>query len=194
MSAYSYEHLSNQMTPGRVYRQEMLLPFSKAIDRDLGTLVKKGLVHKLSGGLYFKPALSTIGALPPTDNDLVSCFLRDDHFLLYSWNQYNSLGLGLTQLYNCVIVLNRKRHAQLKLGNKKFDFRMSNKEFPSKVTSEFLLVDLVNNLTALDEDTSLIKEKIKANLARFDRIKVNYWANAFGKIGTKKFFNEISHQ
>lgn len=193
MNTYSYEHLNNKMKPGHVYRREMLLPFSKAIDRDLETLVKKGLVRKLSGGLYYKPALSSVGALPPKDDDLVSCFLRDNHFLLYSWNQYNSLGLGLTQLYNRVIVLNRKRHAQLKLGNKKFDFRMSNKEFPRKVTSEFLLVDLVNNLTSLAEDTSLIKEKIKANLARFDKKKVDYWANAFGKVGTKQFFKEISY-
>ena len=47
--------------------------------------------------------------LPPKDNDLMSCFLRDDHFLLYSLNQYNSLGVGLTQVYNRVVVLNRKR-------------------------------------------------------------------------------------
>ena len=193
MNTYSYEHLNNEMKPGHVYRREMLLSFSKSVDRDLETLVKKGLVRKLSGGLYYKPALSSVGVLPPRDNDLVSCFLRDKHFLLYSWNQYNSLGLGLTQLYNRVIVLNRKRHAQLKLGSKKFDFRMCNKEFPNKVTSEFLLVDLVNNLTALAEDTSLIKEKIKANLPRFDRTKVDYWANAFGKISTKQFFKEISY-
>ena len=163
MNTYSYEQLNNQMHAGHVYRRDMLLPYSKALDRDLDTLVEKGLLRKLAGGLYYKPAMSAFGALPPKDDNLVGSFLRDNKFLLYSWNQYNSLGVGLTQLYNRVVVLNRKRHGVFKLGNKEFDFRRSHKGFPNKVTPEFLLVDLVNNLSDLAEDTSLVKKKIKQN-------------------------------
>lgn len=193
MNTYSYESLNQRLNPGRVYRRDMLLPFSKALDRDLDTLVEKGLLRKLAGGLYYKPATSMLGAVPPNDDNLVGCFLRDKRFLLYSLNQYNSLGLGLTQLYNRVVVLNRKRHGVFKLGNKEFDFRRPSKGFPNKMTSEFLLVDLVNHLNDLAEDTSFLKENIRKNITRFNRKKLVHLAREYGKISTKKFFEEICH-
>ena len=49
------------------------------------------------------------------------------------WNQYNALGLGLTQLYNRLIVYNHKRHGIFKLGNKTFDFRRPARGFPMKL-------------------------------------------------------------
>jgi hypothetical protein len=193
MNTYSYEQLNNQMRAGHVYRREALLPYSKALDRDLDALVEKGLLRRLAGGLYYKPTLSEFGVLPPKDDNLVGAFLKDTKFLLYSWNQYNSLGVGLTQLYNRVVVLNRKRHGVLKLGNKEFDFRRSYKEFPNKVTPEFLLVDLLNNLNELAEDTSLVKQNILNNLTRFDQTKLLRLARACGKVSTKKFFEEYIH-
>lgn len=194
MNTYSYDQLNNHMRAGHVYRREMLLPYSKALDRDLDTLVEKGLVKKLAAGLYYKPAQSQLGLMPPKDDNLVSCFLRDNRFLMYSWNQYNALGVGLTQLYNRVIVLNRKRHGVFKLGKKEFDFRRSSKGFPAKVSPEFLLVDLVNNLQELAEDTSVVKENIYKNLARFDQVKLLRLAREYGKISTKKFFEEMCHR
>ena len=193
-TSYSYESLNQHLRPGHVYRRDMLLSYSKAVDRDLETLVKEGLLRKLAAGLYYKPAMSDLGMLPPKDDNLVSCFLRDKHFLLYSWNQFNSLGVGLTQLYNRVVVLNRKRHGVFKLGNKEFDFRRSNKGFPNKVTPEFLLVELLNHLTELAEDTSLVKQNIFNNLVRFDKGKLLRLARVYGKISTKKFFEEHCHQ
>src|SRR3989338_4917028 len=192
-TAYSYESLNQHLRPGHVYRRDMLLSYSKAVDRDLETLIKEGLLRKLAAGLYYKPAMSDLGMLPPKDDNLVSCFLRDDQFLLYSWNQYNSLGLGLTQLYNRVVVLNHKRHGVFKLGNKEFDFRRSNRGFPNKLTPEFLLVDLVNNLNELAEDTSFVKEKIQKNIIHFDQEKVFRLAKRYSKISTKRFFETMSH-
>ena len=194
MNTYSYESLNQHLRPGRVYRRDALLPYSKALDRDLNMLVEKGELRKLAGGLYYKPAMSRLGMLPPKDDDLVSCFLRDKQFLMYSMNQYNSLGVGLTQLYNRVVVINRKRHGVVKLGNKEFDFRRSSKGFPSKVTTEFLLVDLLNNLDELAEDTSLVKKNICNNLIHYDKEKLLLLAKAYGKISTNKFFKEICHQ
>ncbi|MDR3491127.1 MAG: DUF6088 family protein [Gammaproteobacteria bacterium] len=193
MDTYSYEHLNNCMRTGHVYRRDMLLPYSKALDRDLDTLVEKGLLRKLAGGLYYKPAKSALGALPPKDDNLVNSFLRDNKFLLYSWNQYNSLGVGLTQLYNRVVVINCKRHGVFKLGNKEFDFRRSNKRFPNKVTPEFLLVDLLNNLNELAEDTSSVKQNIRNRLVYFDKEKLLRLARSCGKVSTRKFFEEHIH-
>jgi hypothetical protein len=192
MNTYSHEHLKSHMKRGRVYRRNMLRPFSKALDRDLAVLIKNGSLQKLAGGLYYKPAMSLYGLLPPADQDLVRCFLGDNHFLLYSWNQYNSLGLGLSQLYNRIIVLNTKRHGIFRLGNKEFDFRRSNRGFPNKLTPEFLLVDLLNNLNELAEDISLVKEKIQKNIIHFDQNKVFHLAKKYGKVGTKRFFEAVN--
>ena len=129
--------------------------------------------------------------MPPKDHDLIGCFLNDDDFLSYSWHQYNALGLGLTQLYNRIIVLNHKRHGIFKLGSKEFDFRRPSKGFPNKLTAEFLLVDLVNNLDELAEDISDIKERIRKNIFRFDWFKVSEFSKKYGKIDTKLFFDNI---
>ena len=192
MHTYTYENLQSHMRAGHVYRRDMLLSFSSAVDRDLDVLVKMGELKKLSSGIYYKPAVSPFGVLPPDDKELVSCFLRDDQFLLYSWNQYNSLGLGLTQLYNRVVVLNNKRHGVFKLGNKEFEFRRSHRGFPKKLTLEFLLVDLLNNMNELAEDTSSLLERVQKNMAHFDQPKVLSMAKKYGKVATKKFFKAMS--
>lgn len=193
MHTTSHEKLAAHLKPGRVYRRDMLLSYSKAIDRDLMTLVKKGALEKLSTGLYYKPSISRFGALPSQDKDLVKCFLRDDSFLLYSWNLYNSLGLGLTQIYNRLVVYNRKRHGIFNLGGKEFDFRRPLRGFPHKLTSEFLVIDLLNNLGELAEDTESVKNQIKHSINKYDRKKLALYAKQYGKIATKHFIEETSH-
>ncbi len=167
------------------------MPFSTAVDRDLIILTEKGLVEKVGPGLYYRPIVSRFGTLPPKEEDLVSCFLQGDPFLLYSWNEYNALGLGLTQLYNRWVVYNRKRHGLLELNGRKFDFRRPARGFPTHLTPEFLLVDLVNNLAGLSEETGFVKPQIQKNLARFDRDQLLHNARSYGKIGTCCFFEEI---
>jgi hypothetical protein len=191
MNTTRHENLASHLRAGRVYRRDELLSFSKALDRDLSLLTAEGVLEKVGAGLYYKPAKSLFGMLPPDNQELVSAFLKDDNFLLYSWNQYNSLGLGLTQLYNQPVVYNRKRHGLFKLGNKTFDFRILLRGFPRKLTPEFLLVDLVNNLNELAEDIDLVKEHLKKSINRFDLNKVVSYSNKFGKVGTKKFFNVL---
>ncbi len=188
MNTNSYEKLANKLKPGHVYRRDKLLSYSKAIDRDLITLVKKSVIEKVGAGLYYMPKTSRFGDLPPSDKELATAFLRDDQFLLLSWNEYNSLKLGLTQLYNRTIVYNYKRHGMFTLGNKEFDFRRPARGFPKKLTPEFLLVDLLNNLNELDEDLEKIKKKIKEKITNDLLIKVKRLAKAYGKINTQKFF------
>jgi hypothetical protein len=188
----SHQKLASHLKPGQIYRREALAPFSKAIDRDLMTLIDKGVLKKLSAGLYYKPTTSRFGTLPPDDEKLVRSFLRDDLFLLYSWNQYNTLGLGLTQLYNRVVVYNRKRHGLFQLGGKTFDFRRPARGFPSELTPEFLLVDLINNLNELAEDADFVKTQIKKNIQRFNSKKLAWNVRQFAKIATKHFFKEIN--
>lgn len=191
MKMRNYETLYYNLEPGKIYRRDALLPFSSAIDRDLATLTHKGMLEKMSGGIYYKPKFSRLGKLPPNDQELVASFLDGDKFLLYSWSQYNSLGLGLTQLYNKLVVYNFKRHGLFRLGNKTYDFRRPNRGFPTSFTAEFLLVDLLNNLEELAEDTNFVRAQIKNNLYKFDQNKVKDYAINYGKVATKRFFKEL---
>lgn len=191
MNTNRYQDLLSHLKPGQVYRREAFLPFSKAVDRDLITLTKTGVLKKVAAGLYYMPTTSRFGALPPKNEILIKEFLRDDTFLLYSWNHYNLLGLGLTQLYNRTVVYNRKRHGQFKLGGKVFDFRRPARGFPAELDPEFLLVDLLNNLHELAEDTDWVKAQVKNHIHRFDAQKLARRVKQFGKIATKYFFKKI---
>lgn len=193
MNTTSHMQLASHLQSGRVYRREALLSFSRAIDRDLKILTNKQVLKKVAPSLYYKPAVSRFGLLPPNEKQLIEEFLRDSSFLLYSWNQYNSLGLGLTQLYNGVIVYNRKRHGLFKLAGKTFDFRRPPRGFPAKLTAEFLLVDLVNNLSELAEDAVFVKQQISNNISKFNAEKLAFNVKHFGKIATKKFFEEMNY-
>lgn len=194
MRERSYQQLDNELQAGRVYRRENLLSLSKAVDRDLASLLQEGRLEKVAPGLYYKPANSPYGSLPPDDKKLVQTFLRDNTFLLYSWNEYNALGLGLTQLYNQMVVYNYKRHGVFQLADKSFDFRRPARGFPKKLSKEFLLVDLVNNLNQLAEDENTVKLQIKRKLHTFNVKQVHHLAQKYGKVATQRFFKEIINQ
>ena len=140
--------LKKHLRVGQVYRRCELAEWSNAVDRHLDELLQEGVLEKLSQGLYYVPKTSAFGKVPPEEDVLVQSFLKDDRFLLLTPNFYNSLGVGTTQLYNKKIVYNHKRHGKFILGNREFEFQLKH-HFPKKVSEEFLLVDLANNLDNL---------------------------------------------
>lgn len=191
MQIRSFEKVAHHLKAGHVYRRENLAPYSKSIDRDLKRLSSDGVLEVVAPGLYHVPKKSNFGNLPPKDEVLVRAFLRDDDFLLLSWNEYNALGLGLTQLYNHTVVYNRKRHGVFELGGKRFDFRRPHYGFPKKLTPAFLLMDLFNNLTELaEQDPELLQQSIRSLPS--DLLKqAAQQAKKYGKVATKKFFAEF---
>src|ERR1700678_1353172 len=100
------EELKKQLKRGNVYRRADLVKWSTSVDRHLEALVEEGTLQRLSQGLYYFPEESTFGKTPPEEEALVRSFLKDDRFLLTSFNAYNSLGVGTTQLYNQRTVYN----------------------------------------------------------------------------------------
>ena len=190
MKKYRSDYLLNSMKPGRVYRRKELNEYSNSVDRELAKLSFKGVIKKLSAGLYVKPEQSRFGKLPPDDKELVRAFLNNKQFLLMSFNYYTSLGLGLTQLYNEILVYNRRRHGQIKLGSKKFVFK-NMPEFPKKPSREFLLIDMLNNLKSLGEDSSKILKRLKKKKDSFDMKKTSLMAKRYGKLKTKKIIKEL---
>lgn len=190
MNTQSHQHLYSRLTAGRPYRRKELEGYSKAIDRDLKTLLEKGLLEKAAPGIYYKPLASKYGPQPAIPDQLVAAFLEDKNHLMLTPNEYNKLGLGLTQLYNHTVVYNQKRHCKCKLDGQQFEFKRPHKGFPKKLTPEYLLVDLLNNLSLLAEDSKRVKARVKKNINQFDKQQVIKLAEQYGKVATLKFLRE----
>ena len=182
--------IEKHLHPGAVYRRSDLEQWSKAVDRHLQQLQKKGVLTKLSGGLYYYPKKTAFGEAPATDQALVASFLKDPRFLLTSPNAYNTLNVGTTQLYNETVVYNHKRHGHFQLGGRLFDFRMK-PYFPSKMSLEFLLVDLVNNMETLAEDKDQVLNNIKKKALSMNMKTLSKAVLTYGGARTRKFFAEV---
>ena len=182
--------LKSHLRKGQVYRREELCEWSNAIDRHLDQLVQERVLEKLSQGLYYVPKTSAFGKVPPDEDVLVRGFLKDDRFLLVSPNSYNSLGVGTTQLYNKKVVYNHKRHGKFILGNREFEFQRKY-DFPSKLTQEFLLVDLVNKLDELAEDHDMVVNKVMVKALQLPYQKFKNAIIKYGNLKTKKLFKKL---
>ena len=187
----SPQKLLFQLNRNHVYRREDLLVYSKSLDRNLKYLVNNDYLKKVGPGLYLYPKVSTWGPLPAELKSLVKSFLKSDNFLLLSNNDYNNLGLGLTQLWNEVRVFNKKRHVKLKLGNFNLDFQIPFNGYPKKLTKEFLLIDLFNSLADVGEDLEELKRKIVNVLEIYDSAQLFKLSKQYGKVATKKYFEKI---
>ena len=188
MKMTTLDLLKKQLRAGKTYRRADLANWSKSVDRHLRALVQGGLLKKQSGGLYYCPKQSVFGEVPADDHELVRAFLKDKRFLLTSPNDYNALGLGMTQLYNRCIVYNHKRHGEFVLGGRTYEFRIKH-HFPKRaVTEEFLLVDLINNLNAVAEDQETLRKRLREKILKMDPVCVKRAIHKFAHISTKKFF------
>jgi len=183
----SLQSLKKHLKAGKVYRRAELLPYTTAPDRHLAALVTEGALTKVSQGVYYVNRKTDFGIPPPDDKTLVKTFLKDNRFLILSPNMYNMLGVGTTQLYNDRVVYNHKRHGVFELGGLKFRFRRM-QDFPSVITKEFLLVDLVSNLKALAEDESALLQNVKRKAAEMDTDKLIKLVDKYGSIKARKFF------
>ena len=184
------EALRQHIKPGQVYRRSDLEYYSSAIDRHLSMLTKDGSLLKLNHGIYYAPRSSKFGIVPPDDAVLVESFLKDSDFLLVKPNFFNALGLGLTQLYNTTWVYNHKRKGEFKLNGKTFEFKIKS-SFPNKLTKEFLLVDLLNNLDELAEDQNKALRNLPNKLSDFNDVELLRVTQQYGSGKTKQLLKSI---
>lgn len=187
MTVKRLDQLKARLRPGQAYRREDLAQWSNAVDRHLRQLLADGTLTKMSGGLYYRPKQTAFGEAPAEDDELVGTFLKDRRFLLASPNAYNRLGVGTTQLYDKIVVYNHKRHGTFSLGGRKFDFRVK-PAFPKKLSREFLMVDLVNNVDQLAESKDEVLSRVKEQAAHSDIARLQRYARDYGNVRTKKFF------
>lgn len=190
MKELSSDQLLKRMKVGKVYRRSDLEILSTSVDRDLSKLKKEGKIKKVANGLYVKPDGSAFGALPPSEKTLIKSFLKDERFLVFSLNDYNKLGLGLTQLYNQQIVYNFKRHGEFELGGRKFLFKRVSR-FPKSLTREYLLIDLLNNLKNLGDDPRNVLKKLKNKKREFSHDNVIAVAERYGRASARKILKGI---
>jgi hypothetical protein len=183
------QHFKKHLRPGKVYRREALAGWSKSVDRHLKELVSEGTLTKLANGLYLYPQQTAFGEAPADDATLVAAFLKDRRFLLASPNVYNSLGVGTTQLYDKTLVYNHKRHGNFLLDGHTFYFHVK-PSFPRKLSKEFLLVDLVNNVDRLAESRQEVLARVKERALSFDVPRLQRAARDYGSVRTRKFFSQ----
>ncbi len=186
------DHLKKHLKRGEVYRRTDLTKWSNAVDRHLDMLVQDGTFQKLSQGMYYYPKETVFGKTPPDENVLVRSFLKDENFLLTSPNAYNSLGVGTTQLYNERVVYNHKRHGEFELGGRVFNFRLKPR-FPKKISREFLMVDLVNNLDSLAEDSTKVLSNVIDLVKDINIKKLESAVSNYGNVKAKKIFQKFYH-
>jgi hypothetical protein len=184
---HALDQLLQTLQVGKVYRREDFAMVSKAVDRHLQQLVSQGALKRIAQGLYHAPQKSVFGDVPPDDHELVTAFLKDSDFLVFSPSHYNSLGLGLTQLYNKTVVYNHKRHGTFVFGHRQFDFRVKHR-FPQTLSPEFLLVDVINNLHELAENQHSLIERTRQKLTSFDTVKLTDAISKYGSVATQKRF------
>lgn len=185
------DKLKRQLKPGKVYRRAELAKFSSAVDRHLNQLVKEAVLRKLTTGVYYCPKKSTFGEVPPDEQEVLKAFLKDNDFLVMSLNRYNSLSLGTTQLYNERLVYNHKRDGHMELNGQKYYF-LKNRNFPKRLSDEFLLVDVMNNVSLLAENLDEVKQHVANKTLSLGIEKVCRAAKAYGKVATQKFFEQLS--
>lgn len=191
MKTHKHSDLLTNLTHGRVYRRNELASYSNSVDRELKMLESKGSLKKVGPGLYYYPKQSRFGNLPPNEQELLSKFLKTKNFLLLSPNWYNSLGFGLTQLSTATKVYNTKRYDTLSLATQKYYFVRPNNGFPKKLSREFLLVDLLNNIDQVGENEDKLHGVISKKLDAFDKKKLFKLSEKYGKVGTRKFFRGL---
>jgi hypothetical protein len=153
-------------------------------------MTKDGSLVKLSQGLYYAPKTSKFGVVPPEDDILVESFLKVNDFLLVRPNAYNSLGLGLTQLYNTTWVYNHKRKGEFKLCGKTFEFKLKS-AFPRQITKEYLLVDLLNNLDELVDDQHQILKNVSNKIDYFNEKELKKAIQQYGSGITKQLLKTL---
>lgn len=183
--AHTLDQLKRALVPGQSYRRADFAKLSSNVDRHLARLVTDGLLKKLSPGMYVAPRTTAFGEAPPEESSLLRTFLKDDHFVVYSPSQFNSLELGTTQLYNQRVVFNRKRVGDFTLGGRSYTFHRW-REAPKVVTLEFLVVELLNRLQELAEDREQVLSHLRQKLPTFNSRRLKHAAAHYGTLSTQK--------
>ena len=102
-------------------------------------------------------------------------------------SDFNKLGLGTTQHTAVSYVYNRKRSGAIELDGRKYIFVM--RKLPPAQTNEYLLVDMLNNLKSLGEDSRYFLQKLATTLPKMElrMDKLLNTAEEYGKRWVRRY-------
>lgn len=176
----------------RVYRTEDFARWGKNPSRLARRLVREGKLKRLAQGLFFRPRRGRFGEVPPTEEDLLRAFLKGEPFLLTGPERWNRLGLGSTGLFSRRLVYNTKRSGEFDLGGMKFLLRRV--PFPRNPTSEWFVVDLIENHDMAGVSLGEIEELLAEALAtgRLDPGRLLDAAEDYGTERTRALVERVT--
>lgn len=189
----SLERIQKMLKPRVTYRRKDFIHLSSNVDRCLKKLILKKNLVKIRNGLYMCPENTSFGEALPSETQLIKTFLKDDRFVVYDLNQFNSLDLGLTQLHDKKIVFNRKRHGNFQFNGQTYSFYRW-REAPKTLSKEFLYIEFLNQFDQLKEDSKKHKKLLKKRIGALNQKKLQQIANKYGKESTKKKLQSILYQ
>jgi len=180
MPAAVHPHLQ----PGRVYRTRDLAVWGANPTRLAKRLLHGGKLRQLAQGLYYAPAASRFGPVPPDDAAILRAFIGDDSFVVTGPPRWNSLGLGTTAMFSSALVYNGKRSGEFRLGSRLFQLRRV--RFPSEPSAEWFVIDLLEHHDAAGAALSELEGALTQALrdGRFDRRRLAEMAAEFGTRAT----------
>ena len=183
-------NLASDMVAGQVYRAGEIKGFSKDSSRDISALLKAGLIRRAGAGIYYRPKRLAGRAVPANIASVLQKFLRSDQFLVRHISDFNKLGLGTTQHATVTYIYNRKRSGEIELDGRKYMFVM--RKLPATQTTEYLLVDMLNNLKDLGEDSRYFLQKLADTLPKMDlkMDKLLATAEEYGKRWVKRYLSK----
>ena len=170
-----------ELTPGRVYRTAHLARWGANPTRLARRLESEGRLQKLSQGLYYAPLKSRFGAVPPSDEALLTAFFDGSPWLLTGPPRWNALGLGSTQLFAKPLVYNTKRSGTVQLGGRTFELRRV--AFPAEPTAEWFAIDLLRNAERVGLEPDALEAGLRSAVStgRLSRAGLTEMAATFGR-------------
>ncbi len=171
--------------PGRVYRTRELGQWSANAPRLAQRLVRDGQLVRLAHGLFAAPRRTRFGAVPPTDEALLSAFLDGEPFVFTGPERWNALGLGTTAVFAAPLVYNTKRSGRFTFGGRQFLLRRV--AFPETPPPEWFVVDLFEHA----EQAAAAREELRGALetalraGKFDRDRLASMATRYGSRSTQ---------
>lgn len=169
------------LTPGVVYRTAHLARWGANPTRLARRLEGEGRLQRVFQGLFYAPVQSRFGAVPPSDEALLTAFFDGSPWLLTGPPRWNALGLGSTQLFARPLVYNTKRTGTVKLGRKTFELRRV--AFPTEPSAEWFAIDLLRNAERVGLAADELEESLRAAVSdgRLSKAGLTEMAASFGR-------------
>lgn len=174
-----------RLQPGRVYRTEEFRRWGANPARLADRLVRERRLVRLAHGMFLVPQTTKFGVAPPAAAEVLRALLKGDEYATTGPERWNALGLGATTVSPLLWIYNRKRSGDFELGGLRLHLRRV--AFPSRPSPEWLVVDLLENLSVAGVEASVVETRLAAALAqrRFDARALKEMAACYGAQRTR---------